>query len=188
MSVSNFYNFNINLVENFFVSHAKHQIILENLIFMSTFEELSSWVERHTNGQKFIACPANSSREDRESCLNHIQELVLKAIKGKNKRKDGRDLKLANAALCGDYYTIASILASAAWSYWQTYNILNNGDFIFCAKNFEKNQQKIDFQRAQIKHIGAALSFEKARKKGALQEVLDFFETEEIFKNLDFED
>ena len=32
------------------------------------------------------------------------------------------------------------------------------------------------------------MNFEKSRKKGAFQEVFDFFETEEILKNEDFED
>ena len=173
-------------IKDISVSHAKRNNVLLNLSYIDTFDGLSKWVETCTSGEKFIACPVNTSYEDRNSCLNHVQELIINAIKGINKRKDGRDLKLLVASNKGDYYTIASILASAAWSYWQTY-LLFNGNATFYAKNHEKNQQKIDLQKAQIEHIGAAVSFKKAHKKGAFQEIFDFFETEEIFKNEDFE-
>ena len=173
---------NIFSIKNFDVSHAKYQNILEKLVYMRTFEELSIWVDRHTNGHKFIACPAHSSYEDRNSCLNHLQELLLRTIQGKNKRKDGRDLKLEKAEIISDYYSIASILASTAWSYWQTYH-LSNGNACYCIKNDEKNQQKSELQKAQIEYIGAAISFEKARKKGAFQETLDFEETIKIIEN-----
>lgn len=180
-------NFNIKLLKNHIVSHAKRENILQKLAFIETFEDLSQWVETNSNGQKFIACPAHSTYEDRNSCSNHLQELLLRTIKGKNKRKDGRDLKLEKAALKSDYYTIASILASAAWSYWQTYCLFTSGDAAFYAKNHQKNRQKVELQKAQIEYIGAAVGFEKARKKGAFQEILDFEETEEILENNDFE-
>ena len=182
-------DFNTNLlkIKKYSVSHAKRNNILQELAFIGTFEELSYWVEKHTNGQKYISCPAHSSYEDRNSCLNNIQQLLFQSLKGENKRKDGRDLKLIKASENGDYYTIASILASAAWSYWKTYFLFNSGDTAFYANNHQKNEQKIDLHKAQIEHIGAAVSFQKARKKGAFQEILDFFETEEIFKNEDFE-
>ena len=77
---------------------------------------------------------------------------------------------------------IASILASASWSYWKTYHLFIDGDTAFYAKNQQKNQQKIELQKAQIEHIGAAVSFQKAHKKGAFQEILDFFETDEILR------
>ena len=116
------------------VSNVKQEELLRKLALMSTFNELSQWVESNTKGQRYIACPAHSSHEDRNSCLNHLQELLLQAIQGRNIRKNGRDLKLMKASLDGNYYTIASILASAAWSYWQTY-LLNNGNAVFYAKN-----------------------------------------------------
>ena len=174
-------------IKDISVSHAKRNNVLLNLSYIDTFDGLSKWVETCTGGEKFIACPVNTSYEDRNSCLNYVQELIINAIKGINKRKDGRDLKLLVASNKGDYYTIASILASASWSYWKTYHLFIDGDTAFYAKNQQKNQQKIELQKAQIEHIGAAVNFEKSRKKGAFQEVFDFFETEEILKNEDFE-
>ena len=171
---------NIFTIKKFDVSHAKRKNILQELAFISTFNELSQWVESTTSGQRYIASPAHTSHEDRNSCLNCLQELLLQAIQGRNIRKDGRDLKLVKASENGDYYTIASILASAAWSYWKTYFLLNSGDVAFYAKNHQKNQQKIELQKAQIERIGAAVSFEKARKKGAIQVSFDFFESQII--------
>lgn len=186
MSVSNYVNINIKLFNFHKDFKTKRENILLKLAFMSTFEEISSWVKANTNGQKYIACSSHATLEDRNSCLNCVQELLYQAVKGVNKRKDGRDLKLTKAAKVGDYYTIASILASAAWSYWQTY-LFASGNAVFCAKNHQKNQQKIEFQKAQIEHIGAAIGFQKARKKGAYQEIIDFEETikivEDIFEN-----
>ena len=103
-------------IKDISVSHAKRNNVLLNLSYIDTFDGLSKWVETCTGGEKFIACPVNTSYEDRNSCLNHIQKLIINAIKGINKRKDGRDLKLLKASEINDYYTIASILASAAWS------------------------------------------------------------------------
>lgn len=181
-------NFNIKLFKKSAVSHEKQENILQKLIFIDTFEEISTWVESATKGQRYIACPANTSREDRNSCFNHLQELLVQAIQGINKRRDGRDLKLVKASETDDYYAIASILASAAWSYWQNYHLFIDGDTAFYANNHQKNQQRIDLQKAQIEHIGAAVSFQKAHKKGSLQEIFDFYETEEILKNENFED
>lgn len=174
-------------IKDFSVSHAKQNNILLNLAYIATFEELSRWVEINSDGQKYIACPANTSYEDRNSCLNTLQDLILQAIKGINKRKDGRDLKLIKASQIGDYYTIASILSSAAWTYWQTY-LLSSGNAAFYSENRKKNEQKIELQKFQIEHVGAAVDFRKALKKDALQEILDFDETEEILKNNFFED
>lgn len=179
-------DFNINLLKINLVSHAKGENILQKLAFMN-FDEISRWVEINSNAQKYIACPSATTVEDRNSCLNDIQDLLLRTIKGTNKRKDGRDLKLTKAMLNSDHYTIASILASAAWSYWRTYCLFTSGDAAFYANNHQKNRQKIELQKAQIEYIGAAVGFEKARKKGAFQEILDFEETEEILENNDFE-
>lgn len=171
-------------IKDISVSHAKQKNILQELALMSTFNELSQWVESTTSGQRYIASPSHTSHEDRNSCLNCLQELLLQAIQGRNiRRKDGRDLKLIKASNKGDYYTIASILASAAWSYWQTYFLFNSGDATFYAKNQQKNEEKNELQRAQIEHIGTAVSFQKARKKGAFQEVFDFDETIKIIEN-----
>lgn len=174
-------DFNIKLLKKHSISCDKQENILQKLVFISTFEGLSTWVEINSNGQKYIASPAHTSHEDRNSCLNYIQELLFQAIKGINKRRDGRDLKLVKASETDDYYTIAGILASAAWSYWQTYH-LSNGNACYCIKNDEKNEEKNELQKAQIEHIGAAVSFQKAHKKGAFQEILDFFETDEILR------
>ena len=105
-------------IKDISVSHAKQNNILQELALIGTFEGLSTWVESNSNGQKYIAWPTHSSHEDRDSCLNHVQELLFQALQGRNIRKDGRDLKLIKASKIGDYYTIASILASASWTYW----------------------------------------------------------------------
>ena len=174
-------------IKDISVSHAKQKNILQELALMSTFNELSQWVESTTSGQRYIASPSHTSHEDRNSCLNCLQELLLQAIQGRNiRRKDGRDLKLIKASNKGDYYTIASILASASWTYWQTF-LLSNGNAAFYSENGKKNEQRIKLQKAQIDHIGVAVSFQKAHKKGAFQEILDFFETEEILKINDLE-
>lgn len=90
---------------------------------------------------------------------------------------------MVKASETDDYYAIASILASAAWSYWQNYHLFIDGDTAFYANNHQKNEEKNELQRAQIEHIGTAVSFQKARKKGAFQEVFDFDETIKIIEN-----
>lgn len=173
----------------------KNQNILQTLAFMQTFDEISQWVEINSNGLKFIANPTNASDTDRDDCLTAVQTPVVLALKKiAKRRKNGRDRHLLKAVEVGDYVHIANILVSAAWTYWQ-----NHGFATECTKaqihialssqlrNNEKNQQKKDFQKAQIDHIGAAVDFEKARRKGAYQECLDFIETEIINRNDDFE-
>lgn len=184
-------NFNIKLLKKSVVSHVKRENILQKLVFMGSFEEISKWVEIFSQGQKFIANPNSASETDRLDCLFAVQEPLALALKDvENRRKNGRDGHLIEAAKAGDYAAIAYILASAAASYWRDHGFLNSSKQLKIAsflKNDEKNIEKKDFQKAQIDHIGAAVDFKKAQKKGAFQEVFDFFETEEILKNEDFE-
>ena len=181
-------------IKNLGVSLAKQENILEKLVFMGTFEEISSWVSEHSHGENFIANPVSAGDADLLDCLFAIQEPLALALRPiEKRRKNGRDVRLLEAAKTGDYTVIADILASAAWTYWQNHNFQISQDVhinisaVCQFQNDEKNQQKKDFQKAQLDHIGAAIEFTKARKKGAFQEIFDFEETEEILKNNDFE-
>lgn len=188
------YNTNINIcVDNKTIEMVN---ILKNLLYMNDFFMLSNWVEMKSAGKKFIANPENATSTDRDNCLTAIQLPIALTLKNiRERRKNGRDTKLIKAIEINDYNTILNILVSAAWSYWQDHGFqikTKEGRNYIAIKsqieNLEKNKQKKDFQKAQIDHIGAAVDFQKALKKGALQEVLDFFETEEILKNNNFED
>lgn len=180
---------NIFSVKKFDVSHTKREDILEKLVFMSTFEEISKWVEKTSHNQRYIANPFSASDTDRLDCLFAIQEPLVLALKNVEKRrKNGRDSRLIEASEKRDYSLIADILASTATTYWRDHGFFKNGKNLKLAsflKNNEKNLKKIESQKAQIEHIGASVSFEKSRKKGAFQEVLDFVETEEILKTFD---
>lgn len=174
----------------------KSQNVLQTLAFMQTFEEISNWVKLNSNGLKFIANPTSASATDRDNCLTAIQAPVFLSLQNiQKRRKNGRDKQLLTAAEVDDYVHIANILVSAAWTYWQNHGFAterkNTKTHIVLSsrlRNNEKNQQKKEFQKAQISHIGAAVDFQKAQKKGAYQEYLDFLETEEILRNIDFED
>lgn len=171
------------------VSQVKKENILQKLVFMATFEEISKWVEIYSNGKRFIANPLNAGDADRLDCLFAIQEPLALALKKiEIRRKNGRDRRLLKALESRNYAVIAAVLASTAATYWR-----NHGFFTKNKKSREKraiasqlqNQEKKELNKAQIEKIGAVLCFTKARKKGALQEVLDFEETEEILKIFD---
>lgn len=185
-------NFITKLLKKHSVSREKRENILLKLAFIGSFEEISEWVIIHSKGLKFIANPSIASDTDRLDCLFAVQEPLTLALKDiENRRKNGRDVRLIEAANAGNYAVIADLLASIAATYWRDHGFFNNEKNLKTAsflKNEEKNIEKKDFQKAQIDHIGAAVDFKKALKKGALQEVFDFFETEEILKNEDFED
>lgn len=182
------------LVKNFVVSLFTQENILQKLVLVSSFEEISKWVENKSNGQRYIANPSGASDIDRLVCLFNIQEPIAKALLGKNSRKNGRELKLIKAADTANYAVIADIIASTAWTYWQDHgffserNLKNELTKLFQIKSNEQNEEKQEFQKAQIETIGASVCFEKALKKGAFQSSLDFEETEEILKNIDIED
>lgn len=185
-------DFNIFYIKNLGVLITKQENILQKLAFMPTFEEISKWVEIHSSGKRFIANPLNAGDADREVCLIEIQKPLYLALKNiENRRKNGRDKRLIKAAEAKDYLVIADILASAAWTYWQNHGFQINADgrinvnAVCQIKNDERNEQKKQLQKAQIDRIGAAVDFQKALKKGAFQEILDFEETEEILKIFD---
>ena len=185
-------NFITKLLKKHSVSREKQENTLLKLAFMSSFEEISEWVIIHSKGLKFIANPSIASDTDRLDCLFAVQEPLALALKDVEKRrKNGRDGRLIEATSADNYAVIANILASTASTYWQNHGFFNNEKnlkIISFLRNDEKNQQKKDFQKAQLDNIGAAVDFKKALKKGAFQEVFDFEETEEILKNEDFED
>lgn len=168
---------------------------LKKLAYISTFEQMSFFVAKMSNGKKYIACPKGSSAIDQEECLNKIQEPIFKALQNINKRrKNGRDIKLIKAAALGDYLSIVNIIASSAWTYWQ-----NNGFFsgknlhneliaVSQFKNIENNSLKREFLKAQIDNMGVIIDFIKTKKKGAFQEFFDFDETIKFLNNIDFED
>lgn len=182
---------NIFLIKNLGVSQSKQESILQKLAFMPTFEELSQWIEINSGGENFIADFKTASDADRLDCLFKVQEPLALALKDiEKRRKNGRDKRLLKAVQSSDYTAIANILASAAGTYWRDHGFFNNEKDLKVTsymKNEEKNQQKKDFQKAQLDHIGAAVGFRKARKKKALQEIMDFEETEEIINNLEEE-
>ena len=186
-------DFNTNLLKNHLVSQVKKENILQKLVFINNFNEISTWVEINSSGKKFIANPAGASDTDRMDCLFYVQEPIARAIKGQNERKNGRDLKLIKAAKTADYAAIADVLSSTAWTYWQDHGFFSGKNFnnelaaVSIIKNEENNQQKKEFQKAQIESIGAAVGFQKAQKKGTFQSSLDFEETEIILKNIDLE-
>lgn len=185
---------NIFSVKNFGISLVKQEDILQKLVFMNNFNEISMWVEINSKNQKFIANPYGSTDTDRMGCLFYVQEPIARAIKGQNDRKNGRELKLRKAADTADYAAIANVLASTAWTYWQDHgffsekNLKNELSKLSEIKNREKNEQKKEFQIAQIDKIGTILNFEKAKKKGAFQVAFDYAETEEILNIINFED
>lgn len=180
-------------IKNLNTMNMKQENILLKLAYMCSFEELSRWVEINSKNKKFIANPFGASDTDRMDCLFYVQEPIARAIKGQNKRKNGRDIKLIKAAKTADYAAIADVLSSTAWTYWQDHGFFSGKNFnnelaaVSMIKNEENNQQKKEFQKAQIESIGAAVCFQKAQKKGTFQSSLDFEETEIILKNIDFE-
>jgi len=188
-------NFNIKLLKTNPVSQGKQENILQKLVFMPTFEEISDWVSIYSHRQKYIANPSNAGDADRLDCLFAIQEPLALALKPiEKRRKNGRDRRLLKASESGDYTIIADILASAAWTYWKNHGFQIEKDgrininTVCQFQNDENNQYKQEYQKAQLEHIGAIVDFEKANKKGAYQECLDFKETEEILEINDFED
>ena len=101
--------------------------ILKKLFFVSTFEEISKWVVIHSASQKYIANPSTASDTDRLDCLIAIQKPIFLALKNiKKRRKNGRDRRLIEAEKIKDYSTIATVLASAAGSYWRDHGFLKN--------------------------------------------------------------
>lgn len=169
----------------------KNQNVLQTLSFMQTFAEISQWVTINSNNLKFIANPTNASDTDRDDCLTAVQLPVILALHNiEKRRKNGRDKRLIEAALADNYPLIADILASAATTYWLNHGFFNREKDLkktAYLKNNARNLQKKDFQKAQIDHIGAAIDFQKAQKKGTFQEYIDFEETEEIINNLEEE-
>lgn len=99
--------------------------ILKELAFMSTFEEISTWVEKNSNGCKFIANPASASDTERLICLFTIQKPLALALKNITKRRvNGRDKRILEAIKENNYSTIAYVLASAAGTYWRDHGFL----------------------------------------------------------------
>lgn len=120
-------NFNIFKIKNADTLFIKQENILKKLIFINTFEEISKWVETCSKGKKFIANPSNASDTDRLDCLFAVQKPIFLALKNiKKRRKNGRDRRLIEAEKIKDYSTIATVLASAAGSYWRDHGFLKN--------------------------------------------------------------
>jgi len=165
--------------------------ILFTLSEISDFFEFSSLIEEMSQGKHYIANPHNASHVDRESCLNELQELILSSLKESDKRKNSRAIKIKNAATNYNHIEIACLVASKAWNYWKKLGFsmkTKNNRISLALKaqflNQEKNLQIMKLRKAQIDQIGAAIEFRKTRKKDVLQQVLDFFETEEILQDL----
>jgi len=192
MSVSQRININIKLSKYPISLKMEREDVIEKLAYMTSFEEISKWVEINSGGKNFIADFIIASDADRLDCLFDVQAPLILALKNVEKRrKNGRDKQLLEAVEISDYAAISYILASAATTYWRNHGHFNNEKDLKTTsylQNNEKNQEKKEFQKAQLEHIGAIVDFEKANKKGAYQECLDFKETEEILEINDFED
>ena len=168
---------------------------LKKLVYINTFEQMSFWISTMSAGTKYIASPSGASAIDKEECLFRIQEPIFMALKNIGiRRKNGRDTQLIKAASLGDRYTIANILVSCAWTYWQDHgffsgkNLHNELIAVSQVKNIENNSLKKEFLKAQIDNMGVIIDFIKTKKKGALQEFFDFDETIKFLNNIDFED
>lgn len=186
---------NDNLFNYYSINSIDEENILLQLSLINDFFEFSIIIERISSGKHFIANPSGASSFDRESCLNDMQELILNSLKGLKDRKNGRAKKLYDALSHNNLILLANLIASRSWNYWEKRGFkieTKNGRMQIAMRyqydNKENKQQKNDFQKVQFEFIGAAVGFEKARKKGAFQEIFDFFESEEILKNNDFED
>ena len=179
---------NIFSIKNLGVLQLKHLNILQKLAFMSTFEELSQWVEINSGGKNFIADFKTASDADRLDCLFKAQEPLALALKDiEKRRKNGRDKRLLKAVHIGDYAALANILASAAGTYWRDHGFFNHEKDLKVT-SYMKNKEKNDFQKVQLERIGTVVDFQKALKKGAFQEIIDFDETELIIQNIRWED
>lgn len=118
-------NFNIFKIKNSGTLFIEKENILKKLFFMSTFEEMSRWVEIQSKGKRFIANPLKASDADRLDCLFAIQKPLFLALKKiEKRRKNGRDKSLIEAANVSNYAKIADILASTAATYWRDHDFL----------------------------------------------------------------
>lgn len=144
------------------------------------FDQLSRFVAKSTNGEKYIAKSSEASQIDCDICTEVIINIVIMpAIKNEHKRADSRSLKVGES----DYQT-ALQLASSARSYW-----VDRGFIISTNARVTRalSAQKIEEERAEAKQdmialqletIGAILGASKAHKKGSLQSFIDWDETE----------
>lgn len=93
--------------------------ILKVLLFITNYQELSTWISMVSLGKRFISFPKYSNEIDREICLFAIQKIIFLALQNIHKRrKNGRDVKLLEAVKNNNYFDIANILASAARTFW----------------------------------------------------------------------
>lgn len=158
-------------------------------IAMMNFDELSRFVKTATNGDKYIAKPAEASIIDCDICAEAIINIVIMpALKNEHKRADSRSLKVGD----NDHQT-ALQLASAARTYWvdRGFIISTNARVTRALSSQiidqQKAQAKTDMVALQLETIGGILGVQKAHKKGGLQSFIDWDETELVAQKIENE-
>lgn len=147
-------------------------------IALMDFNQLSRFVQKSTNGEKYIAKPAEASEIDCDICSEEILQIVIMpAIKNEHKRADSRSRNLNS-----DEQT-AQQLASAALTYWQDHgfivaqNARINRAISAKIKEEEITQAKQDMIALQMGTIGAILGAKSIRKSNMIQGFWDFEES-----------
>lgn len=155
-------------------------------VAMMNFEQLSTFVQKATNGEKYIAKPGEASEIDCDVCSEAIiNTVVMPAIREDHKRVDSRSLKVGES----DAKT-AELIASAALTYWVNHGfIISTNARISRAISAqiieqEKAQAKADLLNLQIDHFGAILQAKKTHFKQGLQACWDFDESELVAKQM----
>lgn len=148
-------------------------------VAMMNFEQLSTFVQKVTNGEKYIAKPGEASEIDCDICAEAIINIVIMpALKNEHKRADARSLKAGES----DAKT-AELIASAALTYWVNHgfiiaqNARINRAISAQIQESEKAEAKQDMIALQLNTIGAILGAKKAHKKDAIQGFWDFEES-----------
>ena len=151
-----------------------HKIALMN------FEQLSTFVQKATNGEKYIAKPGEASEIDCDVCSEAIINIVvMPAIKNEHKRADARSLKVG----LEDAKT-AELIASAALTYWVNHgfivaqNARINRAISAKIKEEEIAHAKADMIALQMGTIGAILGARSIRKSNMIQGFWDFEESD----------
>lgn len=158
---------------------------LYELALMS-FDELSRFVSKTTNGEKYIANPQEASDTDLDICCEYVVNTVLMpALKNNHKRADSRSLKVGE----NDVKT-AELIASCALTYWQNHGFIIaqnsklNRSISAKIKEEERAEAKREMIALQMGTIGAIVRAQKTHKKGTLQACWDFEESECVFNKM----
>lgn len=148
-------------------------------IAMMNFDELSAFVQKATNGEKYIAKPGESGEIDCDVCAEVIINIVIMpALKNEHKRADSRSLKVGL-----DDAKTAELIASAALTYWVDHgfivaqNARVNRAISAQIKEAEIAEAKQDMIALQMSTIGAIIGAKSIRKRNMIQGFWDFEES-----------